>query len=64
MRNVFRDDHELFREQVRRFVEREIAPFHQQWEKDGIVPKSVWRRAGEEGLLCCTIPEEYGGGGG
>ncbi|MBN3811571.1 acyl-CoA dehydrogenase family protein [Paraburkholderia sp. Ac-20347] len=64
MRHVFRDDHELFREQVRRFVEREIAPFHQQWEKDGIVPKSVWRRAGEEGLLCCTIPEEYGGGGG
>ena len=64
MRTVFRDDHEIFREQVRRFVEREIEPFHHQWEKEGIVPKSVWRRAGEEGLLCCTIAEEYGGGGG
>lgn len=64
MRSVFREDHELFREQVRRFVEREIVPFHQQWEREGIVPKSVWLRAGAEGLLCCTIPEEYGGGGG
>ncbi|WP_322045555.1 acyl-CoA dehydrogenase family protein [Paraburkholderia sp. J67] len=64
MRSVFREDHELFREQVRRFIESEIAPFHQQWEKDGIVPKAVWLRAGAEGLLCCTIPEEYGGGGG
>ncbi|MEX3962874.1 acyl-CoA dehydrogenase family protein [Paraburkholderia sp. EG286B] len=64
MRTVFRDDHEIFREQARRFIEREIVPFHHQWEQEGIVPKSVWRRAGEEGLLCCTIPEEYGGGGG
>ncbi|WP_321964860.1 acyl-CoA dehydrogenase family protein [Paraburkholderia sp. J7] len=64
MRSVFRDDHEIFREQARRFIEREIVPFHHQWEQEGIVPKSVWRRAGEEGLLCCTIPEEYGGGGG
>ncbi|CAD6558114.1 Acyl-CoA dehydrogenase [Paraburkholderia hiiakae] len=64
MRTVFRDDHEIFREQARRFIEREIVPFHHQWENQGIVPKSVWRRAGEEGLLCCTIPEEYGGGGG
>ncbi|MCP3728141.1 acyl-CoA dehydrogenase family protein [Paraburkholderia sp. CNPSo 3272] len=64
MRTVFRDDHEIFRDQARRFIEREIVPFHHQWELEGIVPKSVWRRAGEEGLLCCTIPEEYGGGGG
>lgn len=64
MRTVFRDDHEIFREQARRFIEREIVPFHHRWEQEGIVPKSVWRRAGEEGLLCCTIPEAYGGGGG
>jgi acyl-CoA dehydrogenase len=64
MRTVFRDDHDMFREQVKRFIAREIAPFHTQWEKDGIVPKDVWRKAGTEGLLCCMIPEAYGGGGG
>ncbi|WP_168791330.1 acyl-CoA dehydrogenase family protein [Paraburkholderia aromaticivorans] len=64
MRSIFREDHEIFREQVRRFVEREIVPFHGQWEKDGIVPKELWRKAGKEGLLCCMIPEAYGGGGG
>lgn len=64
MRTVFREDHEMFRDQVRRFIDREISPFHGQWEKDGIVPKEVWRKAGREGLLCCMIPEAYGGGGG
>lgn len=64
MRKVFRDDHEMFRDQVRRFVETEIVPHHAQWERDGIVPKSLWLRAGEEGLLCVTAPEEYGGAGG
>ncbi|MDP3175589.1 MAG: acyl-CoA dehydrogenase family protein [Phenylobacterium sp.] len=64
MRNVFREDHEQFRDQVRRFVEREIAPHHAQWERDGVVPRSVWRKAGENGLLCVAVPTEYGGGGG
>ena len=64
MRKVFRDDHEMFRDQVRRFVETEIVPHHAEWERDGIVPKSLWLRAGEEGLLCVTAPEEYGGSGG
>lgn len=64
MRKVFREDHEMFRDQVRRFVETEIVPYHAQWERDGIVPKSVWLRAGEEGLLCVTAPEEFGGAGG
>lgn len=63
MRTVFRDDHEHFRTQVQRFIEKEIAPFHAQWEKDGIVPKSVWAKAGQEGLLNCMLPEPYGGGG-
>ncbi|CAN5252989.1 acyl-CoA dehydrogenase family protein [soil metagenome] len=64
MRKVFRDDHEMFRDQVRRFVETEIVPHHAQWERDGIVPKSLWLRAGQQGLLCITAPEEYGGPGG
>jgi len=63
-RKVFRDDHEMFRNQVRRFVEIEIVPHHTAWERDGIVPKSLWLRAGEEGLLCVTVPEAYGGSGG
>jgi acyl-CoA dehydrogenase len=54
----------MFRDQVRRFVEREIAPHHRQWEHDGIVPREVWRRAGEQGLLCTMLAEEYGGAGG
>lgn len=60
---IFTAEHELFRDQVRKFVQREIAPFHAQWEKDKRVPKEVWRKAGEAGLLCMTMPEEYGGGG-
>ncbi len=62
-RSVYREDHEHFREQARRFFEREVEPFHAQWEKDGIVPKEVWRKAGREGLLNPMLPEPYGGGG-
>ncbi|TYR33382.1 acyl-CoA dehydrogenase [Mesorhizobium microcysteis] len=60
-RTLFREEHNIFRESVRRFVEREIVPFHAQWEKDGVVPRELWLKAGAEGLLCCTVPEEYGG---
>jgi len=64
MRAIFRDDHEIFREQARRFIEREILPYHAQWEKDGIVPRALWLAAGEQGLLCSRVPEAYGGAGG
>ncbi|MGE0575049.1 MAG: acyl-CoA dehydrogenase family protein [Reyranella sp.] len=60
-RSLFREEHRIFRESVRRFVEREIVPFHAQWERDGSVPRELWRKAGAEGLLCCTVPEQYGG---
>jgi acyl-CoA dehydrogenase len=60
-RSIFGEEHEMFRESVRRFIEREIVPFHAQWEHDGIVPRDLWLKAGAEGLLCCTVPEEYGG---
>jgi len=63
-RTLFAAEHELFRDQVRRFIAAEIMPHHAQWEKDGIVPRSAWRKAGEAGLLCTEVPEEYGGGGG
>ena len=63
MRRVFRDDHELFRDQVRRFVANEIAPHYADWEKAGITPRSLWKRAGQEGLLNCALPDPYGLGG-
>jgi acyl-CoA dehydrogenase len=52
-----------YRDTVKRFVAEEIAPFHLQWENDGIVPRELWRKAGAVGLLCPNLPEEYGGGG-
>ena len=60
-RSIFSEEHEIWRDSVRKFVEREIIPFHEQWEKEGIVPRELWLKAGEAGLLCCTVPEEYGG---
>jgi alkylation response protein AidB-like acyl-CoA dehydrogenase len=62
-RTLFNEEHEMWRESVRRFVEQEIVPFHAQWEHDGIVPRELWLKAGEHGLLCCTVPERYGGPG-
>lgn len=63
-RTVFTADHDLFRETVRRFVERELAPHHAAWEEAGTVPREAWRKAGAAGLLCCNVPDTYGGMGG
>jgi alkylation response protein AidB-like acyl-CoA dehydrogenase len=60
-RALFSEEHEIWRTTVRRFVEKEIVPYHAQWEHDGIVPRELWRKAGAQGMLCCTVPEEYGG---
>lgn len=60
-RKLFRPEHEEFRDTVRKFIDREIKPYHYQWEQDGIVPRELWLKAGATGMLCCTIPEEYGG---
>jgi len=62
-RALFSQDHDIFRETVRRFVARELVPYHAEWEKHGQVPREVWAKAGEAGMLCCCIPEEYGGTG-
>ena len=63
MREIFTAEHEDFRKTVRAFVEREVVPFHAEWEKDGQVPRELWRKAGDAGLLCFDVPEEYGGPG-
>ena len=60
---LFREEHTLFRETARRFVEAEVAPHHARWEQQGVVDRELWRKAGEAGLLLTAIPEEYGGGG-
>jgi alkylation response protein AidB-like acyl-CoA dehydrogenase len=56
-------EHVMFRDAVRQFVAREIVPHHAQWEKDGIVPRAVWLKAGEMGFLGMDVPEAYGGPG-
>ena len=62
-RTLFTPDHEAFRDAFRRFMEKEIAPFHAEWEEQGYVDRKVWNKAGENGFLCMTMPEEYGGAG-
>jgi acyl-CoA dehydrogenase len=62
-RTIFDSEHAMLRDAVRSFCTREIAPFHEAWEAAGAVPRELWRRAGELGFLCMTMPEEYGGGG-
>jgi len=60
-RELFNEDHEAFRDTVRRFIDKEIAPHHHQWEDSGTVPRELWLKAGGAGMLCCTVPEQYGG---
>src|SRR5204863_2712738 len=62
-RTLFEPEHELFRESYRGFLERHVAPFHEQWEKDKIVDRQVWLEAGKQGFIGMAVPEEYGGGG-
>jgi alkylation response protein AidB-like acyl-CoA dehydrogenase/putative sterol carrier protein len=64
MRSIyFSEQHEMFRQQVRKFVETEIAPNADEWERVQRTPRSAWKRLGEEGLLGILFPEELGGGG-
>jgi alkylation response protein AidB-like acyl-CoA dehydrogenase len=61
--SIYEQEHEDFRATVRAFMEKEVVPHHNQWEKDGQVSREVWLRAGEQGLLCFDVDEEYGGAG-
>jgi len=60
----YTDAHKEFRSRLKNFLATEVTPHVDQWEKNGIVPKSVWRKMGQNGFLCMDVPEAYGGMGG
>ncbi|BFM15013.1 acyl-CoA dehydrogenase family protein [Maricurvus nonylphenolicus] len=62
-RTIFEQEHEQFRESVRKFFESHAVPYHAQWEKDGQIDRALWNKAGEMGFLAPSVPEEYGGMG-
>jgi len=62
-RKLFEEEHQQFRQSFRRWLEQEIVPNFLEWERDGIVPRDLFRAAGEVGFLGMAIPAEYGGGG-
>ncbi|MDZ4165493.1 MAG: acyl-CoA dehydrogenase family protein [Smithellaceae bacterium] len=57
----YSEEHRIFRESLRRFLEKEIIPHVEEWEEAGIVPRSAWKKMGDHGFLCLDVPEEYGG---
>lgn len=57
----YTEEHRIFRQQIRKFFEKEVTPYIAEWEEAGIVPRSIWKKMGEQGFLCMDLPEEYGG---
>jgi acyl-CoA dehydrogenase len=62
-RSLFSPEHEAFRDSFKRFIDKEIAPHHAAWEEQGYVDRAVWNKAGDNGFLCMSMPEAYGGAG-
>lgn len=60
---LFREEHEIFRDSFKKFLSKEVAPFIEQWEEEGIVPKEMWTKMGANGFLCPWLDEKYGGSG-
>ncbi|MCM3765067.1 acyl-CoA dehydrogenase family protein [Neobacillus niacini] len=57
------EDHEIFRQSLRKFLEKEAYPYYEQWEEEQMIPRSFWMKMGEQGFLCPDIDEKYGGSG-
>ena len=55
------EEHEIFRESLRKFLEKEAYPYYEEWEKNKEVPRSFWKKLGEQGYLCPQVDEQYGG---
>ena len=62
-RTIFDEEHDMFRESVRSFIDKEIVPNHEKWEHDGKINKEMFQKAGSLGFLGMAVPEGYGGGG-
>jgi acyl-CoA dehydrogenase len=63
-RAIFGEEHNIYRQSVRRFIEKSVSPHYERWEREGQVPRGFWTDAGAAGLLCPMVPEVYGGAGG
>jgi len=57
----YSEEHRIFRESVRKYLEKEVIPHVEEWEESGIVPRSAWKKLGDQGFLCMDVSEEYGG---
>ncbi len=62
-RSIFSEEHESFRDSYRKFLDKEVVPYHAEWEETGYVDREVWLKAGKAGFLCPSMPEAYGGAG-
>jgi acyl-CoA dehydrogenase len=60
-RTMFKEEHAIFRAAYRKFLETEVLPHHEEWDKQGVFPKEIWLKAGANGYLCPWLPEQYGG---
>ena len=60
-RRIFKEEHIIFRDAFKKFIEKEIVPHMEQWEEDGIIPRDIWKKMGENGFLCPWMEEKYGG---
>ena len=63
-RTLFTPEHEQYRDALRRFLDKEVAPHHARWEEQQHVDREVWLKAAQAGFLCGTMPEAFGGAGG
>jgi acyl-CoA dehydrogenase len=63
LEKLYTDEHKIFRESLRKYLESNVTPHVDEWEQNGIVPKQAWRDFGAQGYLCPWLPEEYGGSG-
>ncbi len=62
-RKIFSEEHEIFRQGFKRFLEREVVPHQTEWKKNGMVSKDIWKKTGSAGYLCPWVEEKYGGSG-
>jgi len=62
-RGLFKEEHDIFRDAFKKFIDKEITPFMEQWEENEIIPKEIWKKMGENGFLCPWLEEKYGGSG-